>query len=437
MEFGEEDADFLTELEKYGPPDGSEARRRYAALEPDRLRQLELLAQSAPTPRLRARVAEGLEFQRSHQRAGNLITASLSNPIVESFIARFPDRLLRDPRMILFRSSKEDEVVAVESEYSDGSSLVLISDALFSMCSYLASINTFWLRWCRSRGEDENLDDVSIREYERSEEAASSVVCVRYWVLQQRLFGVGGQFALDLTEDEYDRTIMFARAAQTFILAHEAAHFVLGHGLRRSISLHEEAGQTHSESIEREEEADRVAMEVTPLALLDSYSGMVPELALAGVAIALDAIGIVERGLFVRVSDSHPDIKRRRDRLFSTAGPPRRSALTWAFGASLAAEYGEEFTRPLGDETWKLGSSYRGLFADHPTTEYRMQMAQLDRLHATEPVAIAEGLVTRWNHDQADLRDAGILLRRARLRTPFGIGASMSSKANSFGVRRH
>ena len=125
----------------YGPPNDSEARRRYAALEPDRLTQVKKMVQAAPTKYHRRVARRRLLVQRTFPSAPRLNMAIVTNPIVEALQDRFASQIRRDPRMILFGSTKESDVVAMQSSFEDGSSLVIASDALFSLCSHLTWIN--------------------------------------------------------------------------------------------------------------------------------------------------------------------------------------------------------------------------------------------------------------------------------------------------------
>jgi hypothetical protein len=108
----------------------SEAWRRYAALEPARLAQIKQMAESAPTEYHRRRIRRRLLVQRLVPSAFDRNMAIVTNPIVETLLTRFKSQIERDPRMILFGSTKESDVVAMQSSFDDESSLVIASDGL-------------------------------------------------------------------------------------------------------------------------------------------------------------------------------------------------------------------------------------------------------------------------------------------------------------------
>jgi hypothetical protein len=398
----------------YGPANDSEACHRYAALEPNRRAQMKQIVDAAPTEHLRSQSRRLLLVQRLVPSAMDQNMAFLTNPIVDALLSHFSARLQRDPRMILFGLTKECDVVAMQSSFDDYSSLVIASDALFSFCNHLTGLNELWVRYCHAMKD--GFVDLDIDDFQQTSASAASLICVRYWVIQQRLFGLSGLLTLELSRDETDHAMFFARAAHTFIMAHEAAHYVLGHENKPHISLTNQALPVADDSQVCENEADELAIAVASIALEQVYGEAAPTMALAGAVIALAAVGVTERALFVRRARSHPPVSLRLDNVLrSVEDDLRRQTLSYTFGATIAAEYGEDFLHPLRSELWERGSTEPAIRSDHPTLEYRRLVAQLDQLHGTSVSAIADLMNEIPGAFGVDLRDSPTLIADGQL----------------------
>ena len=256
-----------------------------------------------------------------------------------------------------------------------------------------------------------DVEGQGIEAYLATPTAAASIMCVRYWVLQQRLFGSSAQLTLELTTAEIDHAALLGVAAQTFILAHEAAHYVLGHEHKSDVALTTQAFRVSNDSVRTELEADDLAIAVSCIALEGIFGEAAPSMALAGAVIALAAVSVTERVLFIRRAESHPPSTTRLSQVLTRFPVDlRHPSLNYAVGASLAAEYGEGFLEPLG-LVWQRGATEPTLHTDHPTPEDMANIAKLDQMNATSSETIADAMINRIARDLGvDLSDTPALV---------------------------
>ncbi|MEU3549431.1 hypothetical protein [Streptomyces longwoodensis] len=233
--------------------------------------------------------------------------------------------------------------------FDDGSRLIVVSDALWSMCDMLARIWALNLSPRQSRvapfGYLGLTAERRAREPWQDPTIQSSVALLRWHGLHQRYHSVPAKLRV-LLEERYRRLVdRFNLVSGAFIVAHEVGHILLGHPLGPS-----DVAGTRSIRFgpEMEHEADDFAM-----AVLDR---MVPDTMQAsriGALIALLALESEESFSFIRPQKTHPPVTERIERTLARMGGFQRSGLA-AFARPLvrACEGASDVRRPIPDEWW-------------------------------------------------------------------------------------
>ncbi|MEY2246971.1 hypothetical protein ACN6K9_000898 [Streptomyces sp. SAS_267] len=204
---------------------------------------------------------------------------------------------------------KRDTFSARMTRFTDNSGLVLVSDATFSLCGLYAQA----LGLAGRRGpEPQVLTGV-----------------LRYYFTQQRVFGLAGKVEIRLEPEAAESAALFQYLAAQFVLAHELAHYVLGHASAVSAFAPDEYVPVCSESHRLETEADLHALRAVRRTCEQLFDELPPEggeaaLGAVGAAIGMLAVHATERGLFVRRGVSHPPARRRAAALLREMSPDER-----------------------------------------------------------------------------------------------------------------
>lgn len=183
---------------------------------------------------------------------------------------------------------------------ADGSGIVIVSDATLSLCAYFSRFAA--LTW--ERGEDPDVLTALLRYYNTHQRVAG-----RASILGIRLRDAG----------KFYSQVLYRQAAQ-FVLAHELAHYVLGHQAPVNAFSPEEYLPVCSKSQEIEMEADLYALRTLRRAndLMSGGSHIASQglnFGAIGAVIAMLAVHVNERALYVRRGVSHPSAQARASRL--------------------------------------------------------------------------------------------------------------------------
>jgi hypothetical protein len=269
------------------------AQRQFEIFETDRRAHLQQILDKA-TPSVAAKLQaikadseiSGYPAIRYMENVARSVTEGMNSVLGES---------RRDVDDIVFGLVDEDDVLATMSPFQDGSSLVLVSDALPSLLFHLACLNIA-VRRPRSR---------------KALPEATACAVLRFHVIQQRIYSLAGKCAVILDDDELKEAHNLSTAALHFAVAHETAHHVLGHSPKpgRSITSARLAIADDSESTEIA--ADSLAQKVQLTRISKNRGGFSPWLALAPSLLVLLAIELVERSFFIRTAKTHPPSWRR------------------------------------------------------------------------------------------------------------------------------
>ncbi|GHA54264.1 hypothetical protein GCM10010372_63040 [Streptomyces tauricus] len=217
---------------------------------------------------------------------------------------------------------KRDAFSARMTRFTDNSGLVAVSDATLSLCGVYAQA----LGLAGRRGpEPQVLTGV-----------------LRYYYVQQRVFGLAGKLEIRLEPEAAETTALFQYLAAQFVLAHELAHYVLGHTSAVSAFAPDEYVPVCSESHQLETEADLHALRAVRRTCERLFDELPPEggeaaLGAVGAAIGMLAVHATERGLFVRRGVSHPPARQRAAALLREMRPDERKLAQETLDLALTA----------------------------------------------------------------------------------------------------
>lgn len=335
----------------------SMADRRYSLLQPDRGAQL---------AHMRQRIAELGADEESRQ-----LEASISEWLLSEGPTRYSDPpsafmhemtirlkpamadLGVDPdRLATVRvgMTLQEDVSAQMQPFADGSGLVLVSDSVFSLAimysQYAAAaysrisstgrLRTFWR--IAQAGRAGGL----------GEDPALLTGLLRYYNINQRVYGVAGKLGMRMEKSADDMFILIFAFASRFVVGHELAHHVLGHSSATSGFSPGEHLPVCSENEQRELDADmlayRAAVRSFDLASPEesdlaetSDSGVAKVWAMLGALVALLVIHSTEQALFIRRGCSHPPAPVRAAQLIDLQRPGTQTVARLFLSNMLAA----------------------------------------------------------------------------------------------------
>jgi hypothetical protein len=252
--------------------------------------------------------------------------------------ARFPVRTLVD-----------GEASASFRSFDDGSHLVLVSRALQENLICLANVLTYF--------------DVSTavsrltlrrrkREREMRESTSRVTAILRYLLLGQRMTGSAPAAPARFDDRSADIARTMAAGAVRFVIAHEIAHIVHGH---QTVPLEPEAPDGPVTVSQMQElQADGWAFNFIKEVTADDPAAS--DTALWSAFIALFAMHVTERALYVRPNRTHPEAWARwatLERIFPS-GDHRTELLQLAFMSAImgASKLDEPFPQDLWPLLW-------------------------------------------------------------------------------------
>ncbi|MFJ7181598.1 hypothetical protein ACIQXA_35680 [Streptomyces massasporeus] len=217
---------------------------------------------------------------------------------------------------------KRDAFSARMTRFTDGSGLVAVSDATFSLCQLYA----------QAMGLAGQLGS----------EPQVLAGLLRYYNTQQRVFGIAGKLEIRLEPTATQAAGLFHYLAAQFVVAHELAHYVLGHASSVSAFAPDEYLPVCAENHQLEAEADLHALRVVRRACEHLSDDLPPggeeaALGAVGAAIGMLAVHVTEQALFVRRGTSHPPARKRAAALLREMNSEERRFAEESFGLALAA----------------------------------------------------------------------------------------------------
>jgi hypothetical protein len=291
------------------------------------------------------------------------------------------DRLVPDRASALeeiaLSGVREEEAFATFTRFADGSCRVLVSDGLIGLLRMLCDLTCVWYQDKGGRGWRASFR--LARDLQRLAEDEESVpilaVALRWNLIHRRLWGKGATLPVEPSTDASQglRNVL-VQAAWIFVVAHECAHGLLGHG------------PVDVGNWDAEHAADVLALKATLGTLRIDEGGAKPIHGFLAVRIALTAIDLVEQVLFVRPPASHPSPASRWGALAPLVGKPELARPSVVAGGLLeAARRASNPRYALPAEWWDRAYRHPQVHCDVHEPWYYDAVRLLDRLSFGDP----------------------------------------------------
>jgi hypothetical protein len=259
--------------------------------------------------------------------------------------------LQRDPRKIVFGSVFEHDSFALLTTYRDGSGLVLVSDTLGPAFLYAAQLASLWLRPGDFGPSSARRVTTASRaalqwrsgSVEHHDQTRLAAVLLRYLFVNGRLLGAPRRLKLQLDDRHRRFPLLLSDLAMYFVLAHEVAHFVLGH-------------DTLDGTMRRTQDLEFAADEMAYRVVCGLARGPRGVEALAqAIRCAFLQMEALESALLIRRSTTHPTPTARLEQLSSTTGNAelRVPSLVLA-GFESAFRQARDVRSPIPEGWWDL-----------------------------------------------------------------------------------
>jgi hypothetical protein len=198
---------------------------------------------------------------------------------------------------------------------------------------------------------------------------------------------------------------VIAQSTWIFIVAHEAAHGVLGHT----------ADQIGNWDAERE--ADALALRITYGAMRVDKGATQPIHALLGAYLALTGVNLIERVLFIRPPSTHPPPADRWAALVELVGETGTTETSmFAAGLDEALRRASNLTSVLPAEWWSQAYAHPQAHCDVHEAWYYEMLPLLDRLSFGGPEDPARALKGANNPHSDRALEAAFTARERGLR---------------------
>ena len=293
-----------------------------------------------------AKIVASRQARGGSKDAATPLLASMEASILAVLKGPLASRTVRDAEHLTYTSLIENVAAAKALGFEDGSGLVLASDALLSMCALLGMLNTEY--WTRNGLDKPGLRSTwRLLKQVRSGEAVDplTTASLRFYVVQQRVHGVAAKRVPRLTELAEDMADVLTYFAILFVLAHEAAHFALGH-------LQDNGAISGGPDVEFD--ADAFAVDIVEAVATSENLPGAGRMAVLGSMGGLLATHIAERALFVRSTHTHPPATARLAALATS----RPESMTTVQGISAvlpgSIQRATDIASPITWEWWDL-----------------------------------------------------------------------------------
>jgi len=322
----------------------------------------------------------------------------------------FAPMLKRDPEKLAIASIIDDEVSASLLLFSDSSGLVAVADGVISLVGYLAHVNSLG---CASRIYEPGVLR-AVRQTWRATTGTMqhredlATMLLRYHIDQKRFFGLGGKLAIKLTSRAESYSAFLVTLATMFVVAHEAAHFVLGHQAKPSTTVL--TNEVADDRPTLEMAADRLAFEVVGRYMAtqsecDVWRGD----ALLGAFLVFKAIAIYEDTFFLRRCRSHPPAQTRWQNLLRHSQTGYQDKVESFDFLDRVVARSSDLSRSFSPDNWHVLAEGRLAFGTGP--EYLSGLAVLDRL-----IQLLEAIDTTYG---LNIRSTGITNERPEMADVF------------------
>lgn len=347
------------------------AERRSARLHRDVAREIEdLVVKMESTTRYPRRVIDSIRHGEGYDEM--VAAGGVAAGVLPMVVASWPFAHSKRDLTRLFGSDVDlDQFSAQCIIEEDGSGLVVLSDAVTGLLIHLSSLASRVSRGLNGgRFNLARLILLTLRNEQRrtSKDQQVCTAGLRYYVIQQKAFGLRGNLMPSLSEDEEEFATTLFQSAVFFVLAHETAHFALGHPTMGITTIVGEKVPVISDSLDLELEADEAALQATAAGLAKlTVSGEPPDPTVAlvaaglGASIAFLAIDLVEKALLVRRPRTHPTADVRWKALTRRFGEPLAVAETVTAFIRAAVSENTPVRSDLGQAHWRRAFRTRWL----------------------------------------------------------------------------
>ncbi|WP_329212644.1 hypothetical protein OG257_30130 [Streptomyces sp. NBC_00683] len=216
-----------------------------------------------------------------------------------------------------------EDVSAQMTPFSDGSGLVNVADATLTLCSHYARYISISLTQLASGSFGATVR--AARAGNMGGDPAVLTGLLRYYCTNQRVYALAAKLGLRLDlEAEKNAAFLYLQASQ-FIIGHEIAHHALGHQSAVSGFSPDEHIPVCSDNQARELEADLFAYRASKRLIEQELAGHAEAadaatFSLLGALIAMLAVHLTERALFIRRGCTHPSARVRSALLLDQVG---------------------------------------------------------------------------------------------------------------------
>lgn len=359
------------------------AKQHYAVLAANRFDQLESMIDTA--------IEIGDDTARSMLEEVRELWPTIGDPLA-GVLRECTDSVTASMRMlgvsedqlrtVCVGGTSQDDVAAQMSPFSDGSGLVLVSDAIMSLihmyCRYAARVLS-------SLVSGSSYSQIpKMWKMVKSGDGDHHILAglLRYHHVHQRAFGLAAKMTLLLDEDAWNIADLLSMHAWRFVIAHEIAHHALGHSAKpRAFSTSERLPVCSNEQ-QLELDADLLGLRATTLCA-EQYDGAhTHTLTGIGALIAMLAVQSVEQALLVRTGCTHPPSEVRMRILLNNLSPrQRRTVQIVTESLRQATVRASDFDSPYPADGWKRVMENAEVCTSH-STEYLNMIVNLDRIQS-------------------------------------------------------
>lgn len=253
--------------------------------------------------------------------------------------------------------TSEEQAAAHIRRFDDGSSLIVMTEALLSMCTLLTHLNSFWQERQGPRIGPLRLTWKMVRHSMEPRPDPVIATSLRFYLVQQRVFGLPAMRMPDLSRRSAAEADLVATLSHCFVLAHEMAHRALHHL--------DGAGELHETS--RELAADALAYRVVNNIARARFRRRDELAGGLSATIAMLSTRAAESTLFVRLGESHPPAEARRRAVITGGGALVQGLDGYLSGLLESLACALDFSSPLPADWWSdLFTAVPKVFAGSP-----------------------------------------------------------------------
>ncbi|MFS8199268.1 hypothetical protein ACLVWQ_11335 [Streptomyces sp. CWNU-52B] len=300
---------------------------------------------------------------------------------------------------VLVCSFPKDDVSAQMTPFADGSGLVEVSDSILTLAGQYSQFSGIGLARIGSRGRLRGFFEAlrAAREGAMGGDPAVLTALLRYYNVNQRVYGKSAKLGHRVGPGVVEVGDLVMLQAVRFVVGHEIAHHVLEHRTPVSAFSPGEHIPACSGDQRLELDADLLAYRAVGRALEREFEGTETEQAiqfpsLLGPLVAMLAVHVTERALFVRSGTTHPPARTRAQSLLDRIDErERKVAMLFLSTLLTATERSAVFdgSEPVFDWEWVVRTP--DLTSPQPQ-EYLRRVAMLDQLQSRPRESLAEVL---------------------------------------------